>query len=179
MAYFSEQIAGIEIELEHTNDINIAAEIALDHLSEDPEYYTHLKEWERQFEANAVSFKPGPRTSWSTVNYVCNAQIDMAMANIMDAYDRIQYLLEGDPRIPFIVEDMVRDLEDLGPVCSSFPINEYHYNKFVDIVTALHLYANTGVLLNVPDPNKEFVMMAVEGAAYSLEKSLGWRGDYR
>lgn len=34
---------GIEVELEHTDDIRIAEEIAKDHLAEDPEYYTKLK----------------------------------------------------------------------------------------------------------------------------------------
>jgi hypothetical protein len=103
----------------------------------------------------------------------------MAMANIMDTHDRIQYLPDGDPRIPVLIEDLVDDLADLGPVCSTMPVDEYHYNMFVDIVTALHLYANTGVLLKDPNPNKDMVMMTVEGAAYSLERSLGWRGDYR
>ena len=34
---------GIKIELEHTKDENVAKEIAMDHLAEDPEYYTKLK----------------------------------------------------------------------------------------------------------------------------------------
>jgi hypothetical protein len=33
---------GIQIEMEHTNDLDIAKEIAMDHLTEDPEYYTKL-----------------------------------------------------------------------------------------------------------------------------------------
>lgn len=33
---------GIQVEMEHTNDPNIAKEIATDHLTEDPEYYTKL-----------------------------------------------------------------------------------------------------------------------------------------
>ena len=33
---------GIQIEMEHTNDTEIAKEIALDHLTEDPEYYSKL-----------------------------------------------------------------------------------------------------------------------------------------
>jgi hypothetical protein len=33
---------GIQIEMEHTNDVAIAQEIAMDHLTEDPEYYTKL-----------------------------------------------------------------------------------------------------------------------------------------
>mgnify|MGYP000119709092 CR=1 FL=1 len=34
---------GIKIEKEHTDDDKIAHEIAMDHLWEDPEYYTKLK----------------------------------------------------------------------------------------------------------------------------------------
>jgi len=33
---------GIKVELEHTGDRLLATEIALDHLTEDPEYYTKL-----------------------------------------------------------------------------------------------------------------------------------------
>lgn len=35
---------GIKVELEHTGDKDVAKEIALDHLAEDPKYYTKLKE---------------------------------------------------------------------------------------------------------------------------------------
>ncbi len=34
---------GIKVEMEHTNDINRAREIALDHLTENPRYYSILK----------------------------------------------------------------------------------------------------------------------------------------
>ena len=33
---------GVQIEMEHTNDPAIAKEIAMDHLTEDPKYYTKL-----------------------------------------------------------------------------------------------------------------------------------------
>lgn len=33
---------GVQVEMEHTNDPDIAKEIAMDHLTEDPEYYTKL-----------------------------------------------------------------------------------------------------------------------------------------
>lgn len=32
---------GIAVEMEHTNDPRVAEEIALDHLSEDPRYYSN------------------------------------------------------------------------------------------------------------------------------------------
>jgi hypothetical protein len=45
-----EQVAmGIEVELEHTSDREVALEICLDHLTEDPLYYTHLKEMEDKY----------------------------------------------------------------------------------------------------------------------------------
>jgi hypothetical protein len=40
-------IMGIKIEKEHTEDTNIAEEIAMDHLYEDPNYYTNLKRIEK------------------------------------------------------------------------------------------------------------------------------------
>lgn len=39
---------GIKVEMEHTNDRRIAREIALDHLTEDPEYYTYLERMEEK-----------------------------------------------------------------------------------------------------------------------------------
>lgn len=33
---------GIKVEMEHTNDIKVATKIALQHLAEDPQYYTKL-----------------------------------------------------------------------------------------------------------------------------------------
>ena len=37
---------GIDVEMEHTDDPQIAREIAMDHLMEDPIYYKKLKEME-------------------------------------------------------------------------------------------------------------------------------------
>lgn len=33
---------GLKVEMEHTDDENIASEIVLDHLAEDPKYYSKL-----------------------------------------------------------------------------------------------------------------------------------------
>lgn len=44
----SKQLAvGIKVEMEHTNDRTLAQEIAMDHLTEDPKYYTKLKQIEK------------------------------------------------------------------------------------------------------------------------------------
>lgn len=39
-------VAGIEHEMEHSDDVWVAADIAIDHLSEDPLYYAHLQQVE-------------------------------------------------------------------------------------------------------------------------------------
>lgn len=47
--YDPEQLAmGVEVEMEHTDDPDIAREIAMDHLEEIPDYYTRLKEMEAE-----------------------------------------------------------------------------------------------------------------------------------
>ena len=40
---------GIKTEGEHTTDARVARVIALAHLNEDPEYYTHLREMEQKY----------------------------------------------------------------------------------------------------------------------------------
>jgi hypothetical protein len=40
--------AGIKVEMEHTDDPKIAQEIAMDHLTEDPEYYVKLDKMENE-----------------------------------------------------------------------------------------------------------------------------------
>lgn len=42
---------GIMVELEHTDDANIALEIAKDHLSEFPDYYNALEEMEKKLKS--------------------------------------------------------------------------------------------------------------------------------
>lgn len=41
---------GIKVEMEHTNDKNLAREIALDHLAEFPDYYDRLDDMEKEAE---------------------------------------------------------------------------------------------------------------------------------
>ena len=46
----AELIKGIGIEKEHTDDLNAAKEIAMDHLAEIPDYYTRLIDMEEKAE---------------------------------------------------------------------------------------------------------------------------------
>lgn len=50
-----EYIKGVKVEMEHTKDKNLAKEIAMDHLVEDPEYYTKLNKVEAKEQTTASS----------------------------------------------------------------------------------------------------------------------------
>jgi hypothetical protein len=47
---------GISVEKEHTNDEQVAAEIAMDHLAEDPKYYDKLEKMEQEDGVEKANF---------------------------------------------------------------------------------------------------------------------------
>ena len=47
-------LAGIKVEMEHTNNPCVAGLIAMDHLVEHPEYYTHLARMESRMSRKCV-----------------------------------------------------------------------------------------------------------------------------
>jgi outer membrane lipoprotein SlyB len=53
---------GEKVEKEHTSDKHLQKEIAMDHLTEDPEYYRKLKKMETKMAAAKRDFKPSQRT---------------------------------------------------------------------------------------------------------------------
>lgn len=73
---------GIEVEMEHTNDPVKAEEIALDHLAEDPQYYTKLDKagLEESHDANEQwldAFK----------SYIGDIDIKLSPTELLDKYD--------------------------------------------------------------------------------------------
>jgi len=46
---------GLQVELEHTRDTNLALEIAMDHLTEHPDYYTALEDMEEDLESDCLN----------------------------------------------------------------------------------------------------------------------------
>lgn len=63
---------GIKTEHEHTADPAIAKKIALDHLKEDPHYYTHLLEMEAKYRKNPYAVTPFVKR-WARENYALGA----------------------------------------------------------------------------------------------------------
>jgi len=58
---------GIQVEMEHTNDLGVAQEIAMDHLTEDPEYYSKLVA-----AGLASEFKPSTGSGVGDINQSIN-----------------------------------------------------------------------------------------------------------
>ncbi|HEY9816538.1 MAG TPA: DUF5661 family protein, partial [Candidatus Obscuribacterales bacterium] len=48
---------GVKVEMEHTSDPDIAREIAIDHLTEDPKYYDKLEKIEKHAAATSEEVK--------------------------------------------------------------------------------------------------------------------------
>lgn len=63
---------GIDIEKEHTNDSNIAREIAMDHLAEIPDYYSRLKKMEKTVKKEGmnetVSYEQAKKKAFDLTN---------------------------------------------------------------------------------------------------------------
>ena len=55
----SEFKKGLQVEMEHTDDVKLAREITLDHLDEDPHYYSKLKKMESNEQIIRKSIKKG------------------------------------------------------------------------------------------------------------------------
>lgn len=75
-------LIGLQVEKEHTKDLKIALEVALDHLAEMPDYYTRLKDMEAEAEVEEDCGKP-----------VCKLASDMspAKANFRAAIGKDDY----------------------------------------------------------------------------------------
>ena len=69
---------GVQVEMEHTNDPKIATEIAMDHLTEDPEYYTKLVNagLATEFKPSANSGLGDPTQSFNDKARVCNNSVN-------------------------------------------------------------------------------------------------------
>lgn len=73
----SELQMGIKVEMEHTNDTNVAKQIAIDHLKEDPKYYSKLDKVNMAHES----------ISTKTCGDNCKCNCKSKKTNLKDSYD--------------------------------------------------------------------------------------------
>ena len=92
---------GIQVEMEHTSDPKIAEEIALDHLAEDPNYYTKLKKMEGS--------KYGRPAAEQTKNFFQQSEDNDSYDAGVSHPDRVflDYLMDADdPRAEIVRRDL-------------------------------------------------------------------------
>ena len=82
---------GVAVEMEHTNDPKLAREIAMDHLKEDPQYYTKLKEVEkydrveispdgkRELDYGVEPLDKDPKSRWQKIKKALDASSFMSI----------------------------------------------------------------------------------------------------
>jgi hypothetical protein len=63
-------IKGLKVEMEHSDDITVAKEIAMDHLAEDPNYYTKLKRIEEAKQEATEATTTASTGSYSTPAFI-------------------------------------------------------------------------------------------------------------
>lgn len=115
----TQEQAGSIVEQEHTDNLEIAKEIARDHLAEAPDYYTHLENMEEVFPAENVSERPLPEPEGIDLQildnplpkdekHICDGSCG---GNCKCHHDKVQTVedkikgLDGDDMVVIMVEE--------------------------------------------------------------------------
>lgn len=115
----TQEQAGSIVEQEHTDNLEIAKEIARDHLVEAPDYYTHLENMEEMFPAENVAERPLPEPEGMDLQaldnplpkdeeHVCDGSCG---GNCKCHHDKVQTVedkikgLDGDGMVVIMVEE--------------------------------------------------------------------------
>lgn len=101
-------LRGIEVEMEHTNDPRIALEIAMDHLKEIPDYYTHLEDMESEAgveEASRLEVKDDEEDNEYVDFYEGEIFEDENLDNIMKMADLAKDMEDKFKNIRFNYQD--------------------------------------------------------------------------
>ena len=128
---------GVQVEMEHTNDPEIAKEIAMDHLTKDPVYYTKLVNagLAKEFQAGTGSGVGDPTTS-------LNDPARIGMGGLK------YYLLKVDPKkkMLFNPEESIELNGNTGPFI------QYAHARICSILR------KEGIAYDAPQLNKEAVL---------------------
>jgi hypothetical protein len=129
---YHEFTKGWKHELEHTDDIDVAKEIALDHLAEDPNYYTRLDMVEYQAKKEKKKEKPQePKDSLKDKDnqMVSPKGIEKFKKNVGNKKEKAKKItgvktMKGGTEAPKVIK------EDLGGNLKYDPDQKYMYKKF-------------------------------------------------
>jgi hypothetical protein len=96
---------GIKVELEHTKDRKIAMEIAMDHLSEDPQYYTKLKTIHKEEDRTRLEVSPDGKREFDYGSEDLN--------KLKDKWDKLKKALNHDKAFKDIKSQEFDDTSDI------------------------------------------------------------------
>ena len=133
---------GVQVEMEHTNDPKIATEIAMDHLTEDPEYYSKLVD-----AGLATEFKPSSNSGLGDPIQSFNdkARIVSSFAHeLKHEYDEYkQKHINIDTRLDYMsARDAMGTIEPIG----EFAFMLYYTSIIESLVRPTEIAAELGVL---------------------------------
>lgn len=99
-------IKGIKVEFEHTNDVAIAAEIASDHLAEDPTYYDKLDQMENSNDETVIQ---GEKDSKEEV-FIIRRDLEASIAGLEDLALKLPFTMNDKREI---IESVLQTLYSL------------------------------------------------------------------
>ena len=148
----SELAMGIKVEMEHTEDMAVAKKIAMDHLAENPKYYSELKVSGIE-KPQATSDEPGSPIKNISSDDVMSLDVNLNRANPRDGFtlgfyegeDPNSKELEDDDNKydpgPGEDENFERNYDDYDADYEEpnepFDIAETKYNSYADVVNAI------------------------------------------
>jgi hypothetical protein len=139
-------VQGINVESEHTNNEHLAREIALDHLKEDPNYYTKLKKAELEEEKEKLPGKVYHVTPAKNVPFIMNQGL---YPRVGDRSNKIQ----GETPAVYCFPD-TNSLEDA--------MMNWLGDEFGEDEELALLEINTSGLKGDVTPNAEYEIMILE-----------------
>jgi hypothetical protein len=111
----SELAMGIKVEMEHTDDVQVAKKIAMDHLAENPNYYSDLKK-SGVDTAQGLKMTSGSPIKSLTSSGESTLEPNMNRANPRDGFSlgffEENQEMEGDPATEEEIADMIAKAEE-------------------------------------------------------------------
>jgi hypothetical protein len=172
---------GIAVEMEHTNSISVAKEIATDHLSEYPDYYTKLiksglvDEKEAIILYNKYHLHNKKNIAKESISNNINKIIQNLVLEEISNKDKIKKidniinrLQETQNKISSIEEDLLSIAKDLNE-------NEIGStrNKFGKRIESVVQYFNAAILKYGPFKGKSSPIMRVVNSLEKIKEGLG------
>jgi hypothetical protein len=157
---------GMRVELEHTSDRSIAKEIAMDHLSEDPDYYSKLSEIEKQDKLKVVSadgksdivegkelLEKDPAKKWSKVRKALNnleAIMNIKEESQLEQPDETQQQ-QPEPEAADMPQETEQDMQQPPTEAAAEPVDEE--KELSDLIESLkhHGYSDAEIAHIVHD----------------------------